>query len=139
MSEPRARAGKNRGQQNFSDGEMRQFLFAHGDVFDSLDTTIKTLDVITTDFIVELCFEAARAAHAAGRQKVKLDDVKFACRKNPAYLGKIEEIFAKKNEIDEAKKTFDATDDKIAKTSGKVNVETLGAEDDVLDAVKGGK
>lgn len=36
--------------------------------------------------------------------------------------------------IDEAKKTFDATDDKLTKSSGG-KVETLGEEDDVEDVV----
>ncbi|KAI9642885.1 hypothetical protein NHQ30_008619 [Ciborinia camelliae] len=140
MSEPRARAAKNRGQQNFTEAELRHFLHAHGDVPIALESTTKTLDEIVTDFIIELCFEASRAAQIAGRQKVKLDDIKFACRKNPAFLGKITEVFEKKSFIDEAKKTFDATDDKLTKSGGKV--ETLGEEDDDTDAittVKGGK
>ncbi|KAA8571511.1 hypothetical protein MFRU_016g00040 [Monilinia fructicola] len=141
MSEPRARAAKNRGQQNFSEAELKHFLHAHGDVPHALEGTIKCLDEIVTDFIIELCFEASRAAHIAGRQKVKLDDIKFACRSNPAFLGKITEVFEKKSFIDEAKKTFDATDDKLTKSSGG-KVETLGEEDDDADAmhtVRGGK
>ncbi|KAF7946274.1 hypothetical protein EAE96_009276 [Botrytis aclada] len=134
MSEPRARAAKNRGQQNFTEAELKSFLHAHGDVHHALETTTKTLDEIVTDFIIELCFEASRAAQIAGRQKVKLDDIKFACRKNPAFLGKITEVFEKKMFIDEAKKTFDATDDKLTKSSGG-KVETLGEEDDVEDSV----
>ncbi|KAF7932741.1 uncharacterized protein EAE98_004040 [Botrytis deweyae] len=134
MSEPRARAAKNRGQQNFTEAELKSFLHAHGDVHHALETTTKTLDEIVTDFIIELCFEASRAAQIAGRQKVKLDDIKFACRKNPAFLGKITEVFEKKMFIDEAKKTFDATDDKLTKSSGG-KVETLGEEDDVDDVV----
>ncbi|ESZ95741.1 hypothetical protein SBOR_3848 [Sclerotinia borealis F-4128] len=140
MSEPRARAAKNRGQQNFSEAELRHFLHAHGDVKFAIENTTKALDEIVTDFIIELCFEASRAAQIAGRQKVKLDDIKFACRKNPTFLGKITEVFEKKSFIDEAKKTFDATDDKVAKSGGKF--ETLGEEDDDPDAittVKGGK
>lgn len=159
MSEPRARAAKNRGQQNFTEAEctfqpflstsqsiwisrpkltiylaVKHFLHAHGDVPQALDSTVKTLDEIVTDFIIELCFEASRAAQIAGRQKVKVDDVKFACRKNPAFLGKITEVFEKKSFIDEAKKTFDATDDKLTKSTGG-KVETLGEEDDVPDDV----
>ncbi|RDL38109.1 uncharacterized protein BP5553_05542 [Venustampulla echinocandica] len=132
--EPRARVGKNRGQQNFSDQELQHFLFAYGDVHQSLDTTRKVFDELLTDFITELCFEAARSAQLAGRQKIKLDDIKFACRKNPIYLGKIEEVMSKKEEIDKAKKLVDVNDDKITKSGVKALEEPLGDADDDADA-----
>ncbi|TVY59287.1 Transcription initiation factor TFIID subunit [Lachnellula suecica] len=148
--EPRARAGKNRGQQQFSDQErsvlaltsaVNTLLTAHGDVGIPrdgprdvsnlpLESTKRLLDDYITDFITELCFEAARAAQLAGRQKIKIDDIKFACRKNPRYLGKIQEIFAKRDEIDRAKKLLDPNDDKITKSNVKAVEETLGADDD---------
>ncbi|KAH8821171.1 transcription initiation factor IID, 18kD subunit-domain-containing protein [Xylogone sp. PMI_703] len=126
--EPRARIGKNRGQQSFSDQELQHFLYAHGDVSQSLDSTKRTLDELLTDFITELCFEASRSASLAGRQKIKLDDIKFACRKNPTYLGKIEEVFGKKDEIDRARKTLDVNDDKITKD----NVIAMAGEEEPL-------
>jgi transcription initiation factor TFIID subunit 13 len=161
--EPRARAGKNRGQQNFSDQEcmfhrsslintdynwhshlpVQMLLFAHGDVEQSLDSTKRVLDEILTDFIVDLCFEADRPAQLAGRQKVKLDDFKFACRKDPIKLGKIEEVFAKKAEIDAARKALDVNDDKITKNTVEALVgveEPLGEADDDADTqTVGGK
>jgi transcription initiation factor TFIID subunit 13 len=131
--EPRARAGKNRGQQNFNDQELQHFLYAHGDTPQSLESTKKVLDEMLTDFIIELCFEAHRSAYLANRQKIKLDDIKFACRKNPSYLGKIEEIFGKKDEIDKARKTLDVNDDKITKSNLKAMEEPLGEADDDMD------
>jgi transcription initiation factor TFIID subunit 13 len=110
-------------------------LYAHGDVPNSLDSTKKVLDEMLTDFIVELCFEADRPAQLAGRQKVKLDDFKFACRKDPIKLGKIEEVFAKKAEIDAARKAVDVNDDKITISTVKDMVadEPLGDGDDDQD------
>jgi transcription initiation factor TFIID subunit 13 len=64
--EPRARIGRNRGQQNFSDQELQQFLFAHGDTNPSLPSTRKVLDEVVTDFIVDLCFEIARYVFTTG-------------------------------------------------------------------------
>jgi len=131
--EPRARIGRNRGQQNFSDQELGHFLFAHGDS-NSIDPTKRVLDEILTDFITELCFEAHRSAQLSGRQKIKLDDIKFACRKNPTFLGKIEEVFGKKTEIDEARKTLDVADDKVSKSGLKaMEEEPLTAADDDMD------
>lgn len=90
-----------------------------------------------TDFIASLCFEAYRSAQYAGRQKIKLDDIKFACRKNPVFLGKIEEMFAKKNMVDAARKTMDVNDDKVLtggiKEMANDLAEQLGSQDDDSD------
>ncbi|KAG9239562.1 putative transcription initiation factor TFIID subunit 13 [Amylocarpus encephaloides] len=131
--EPRARVGKNRGQQNFSDSELRAFLYAFGDVDEPIDGTKKVLDEIVTDFITELCFETARSAQLAGRQKVKVDDVKFACRKNPSYLGKIDRMVVAKAHIDATKKLVDVNDDKILSNANAAAEEPLGANDDDAD------
>ncbi|RKF81273.1 Transcription initiation factor TFIID subunit 13 [Golovinomyces cichoracearum] len=148
--EPRARIGKNRGQQNFSDLEQKegdeekskiilsqtvqQFLFGYGDDPQSLEPTKRILDELLTDFITELCFEAHRSAQVSGRQKIKLEDIKFACRKNPAYLGKIKEVQDKKAEIDAARKLLDQNDDKISKSDVKALEEApLGEADDDID------
>lgn len=109
-------------------------LFAHGDVPNSLDSTKRVLDEMLTDFIVELSCEADQAAQLANRQKVKLDDFKFACRKDPIKLGKIEEVFAKKAEIDAARKAVDVSDDKITKGAVEAMTEELGEADDDNDA-----
>lgn len=118
---------------------VNHFLFAFGDAHQPLDGTRKVFDEIMTDFITEICFESARSAQLAGRQKVKLDDVKFACRKNPAYLGKMEETIDKKAEIDRAKKLVDVNDDKIIKSGVKALEEELGDADDDADANTGAK
>ncbi|OBT71522.1 hypothetical protein VF21_09687 [Pseudogymnoascus sp. 05NY08] len=138
---PRARAAKNRGQQNFTDQELQMLLYAHGDVPNSLPGTIRVLDEMLSDFIIELCFEADRPAQLAGRQKVKLEDFKFACRKDPLKLGKIEEVFERKAEIDAARKAVDVSDDKITKTGVENMVgEELGEADDDADTqIVGGK
>ncbi|KFX92978.1 hypothetical protein V490_05062 [Pseudogymnoascus sp. VKM F-3557] len=116
-------------------------LYAHGDVPNSLPGTIRVLDEMLSDFIIELCFEADRPAQLAGRQKVKLEDFKFACRKDPLKLGKIEEVFERKAEIDAARKAVDVSDDKITKTGVENMVgEELGEADDDADTqIVGGK
>jgi len=132
--EPRARVGKNRGQQNFSDQELQHFLFAHGDVQQSLDPTKRVLDELLTDFITELCFEAHRSAQLSGRQKIKLDDIKFACRKNPNYLGKMQQMQSSRTLIENARKLVDQNDDKITKSDVKaLEEEPLGDADDDVD------
>ncbi|KAK0634926.1 transcription initiation factor IID, 18kD subunit-domain-containing protein [Bombardia bombarda] len=108
--EPRARAGKNVGKQNFNHNELAQLLYGHGDVKAPLPDTVRVLDEIITDFIQGVGFEATRAAHHAGRQKVKFEDFEFAMRRNPVYMGKIQEVFEKKKEIEAARKNFSIED-----------------------------
>jgi len=54
-------------------------------------------------------------AHHAGRQKIKAEDFQFAFRRNPSFLGKIQEVFEKKNEIESARRIFKETEDDIVK------------------------
>ncbi|KAK4221274.1 transcription initiation factor IID [Podospora fimiseda] len=108
--EPRARAGKNVGKMNFGHPELAQLLFSHGDSRTPLNETVRVLDEIVTEFIQGVAFEAARAAHHAGRQKVKFEDFIFALRRNSRFLGKVQEVFEKKKEIEAARKNFNIED-----------------------------
>ncbi|KAK4101934.1 TFIID-18kDa-domain-containing protein [Parathielavia hyrcaniae] len=108
--EPRARAGKNVGKMNFGHTELAQLLYGHGDVRAPLNETVRVLDEILTEFIQGVSFEATRAAQHAGRQKVKFEDFEFAMRRNPHYMGKIQEMFEKKKEIEAARKGFNIED-----------------------------
>ncbi|KAK0706725.1 transcription initiation factor IID, 18kD subunit-domain-containing protein [Lasiosphaeria miniovina] len=115
--EPRARAGKNVGKMNFAHNELAQLLYGDGDVKAPLPETVRVLDEIVTDFIQGVSFEATRAAHHAGRQKVKFEDFEFAMRRNPRYMGKIQEVFEKKKEIEAARKNFNIDDQLVRETN----------------------
>lgn len=151
--EPRARAGKNVGKMNFSHAELAQLLYAHGDVKNPLPETVRVLDEILTDFMQSIAFEATKAAHYSGRQKIKYEDFEFAFRKNPAFLGKVQEVFEKQKEIKKAREILRDGEDEIMKDAadeekkkdknegtkggaaqtGKAE-EELGEDDDDLDA-----
>ncbi|KAK3191345.1 hypothetical protein K4F52_002556 [Lecanicillium sp. MT-2017a] len=113
--EPRARAGKNVGKMNFSHNELAQLLYAHGDVKNPLPETVRVLDEILTDFMQSIAFESARAAHYSGRQKIKYEDFEFAFRKNPAFLGKVQEVFEKQKEIKKAREILRDAEEDIMK------------------------
>ncbi|TPX10549.1 uncharacterized protein E0L32_008435 [Thyridium curvatum] len=102
--EVRARAGKNVGKMNFGYGELTQLLYGSGDAREPLPESMRVLDEIATEFIQGLSFEAARAAHYAGRQKIKYEDFEFAMRRNPLFLGKVREMFESSKEIKDARK-----------------------------------
>jgi transcription initiation factor TFIID subunit 13 len=97
---------------------VAQLLYAHGDVRAPLSETVRVLDEIVTEFIQNISFEATRVANHAGRQKVKLDDFMFVMRRNPVYIGKIQETFDKKKEIEAARKNF-SIEDQLMKDADK--------------------
>ncbi|PKS12209.1 hypothetical protein jhhlp_001508 [Lomentospora prolificans] len=113
--EPRARAGKNVGKMNFAANDLSLILYGFGDVRQPLPETIRVCDEILTDFIQGVAFEANRVAHHAGRQKIKAEDFSFAFRRNPSFLGKIQEVFEKKNEIESARKIFKESEEDIVR------------------------
>ncbi|KAJ5610796.1 TFIID-18kDa-domain-containing protein [Penicillium lagena] len=142
MAEPRARAARHKGQMNFS-SELRLLLLAYGDPSphpsyptEPLPETVRVLDEIVTDFILEVCHGAAQAAHHARRQKIKVDDFRFALRRDPNKLGRVQELLRMERELKEARKAFDQNDDQVAKgAAGKKGADLVAAED--LDAPAG--
>lgn len=70
------------------------------------------LEDILQEYITAVCFEAHRIARAGHRQKLKVEDFKFALRHDPIKLGRVEELLAMQKEINEARKTFDNSEGK---------------------------
>jgi transcription initiation factor TFIID subunit 13 len=120
---------------------VAQLLYAHGDVKNPLPETVRVLDEILTDFMQSIAFEATRAAHYSGRQKIKYEDFEFAFRKNPAFLGKVQEVFEKQKEIKKAREILRDGEDEIMqdaaeeeKRRDKTDVRTNRAEEQLGEA-----
>lgn len=93
---------------------VTSLLYAFGDVPTPLPETVKILDEIVTDFIIETCHAAASSAAYARRQKIKVDDFKFAIRRDERMLGRVLELLGLERELREARRQFDADDDRVA-------------------------
>lgn len=126
---------------------MAQLLYAHGDVKNPLPETMRVLDEILTDFMQAVAFEASRAGQYTGRQKIKYEDFEFAFRKNPVFLGKVQEVFEKQREIKKAREILRDGEDDIMKEAAEeekkksraeegrgAKDEELGEDDDDADA-----
>lgn len=96
-----------------SQSTVRELLFAHGDDRFALDETVRVLDSIVTDYIIEICHQAASVAIYAGRQKVKLEDFRFTFRKDETKLGRMLQLAEAEKQQRGARRAFDAHDDKI--------------------------
>jgi transcription initiation factor TFIID subunit 13 len=91
---------------------VRALLYAFGDEPDPLSETVRVLDEIVTDFIIETCHSAARSAAYSNRQKIKVEDFKFAIRNNEEMLGRVQELLGMDKELKEARKQFDVAEGK---------------------------
>ena len=116
MTEPRQRA-RQKGQQ-FASNDLSAFLLSFGDDFNPLPETVKTLDEIITDYIIETCHAAAQCAAYSHRQKIKVDDFKFALRKDPKKLGRVTELLQMEKDIKRARKIAEVDEESIAKGEG---------------------
>ena len=123
MTEVRARAARHKGQMNFEaertsathsltpyilliSPPVTQALYAFGDDKEPLPETVRVLDEIVTDYIIETCFHAAKSAEICGRSKLKVDDFKWAIRGDPVGLGRVNELLAMDKHISTARKAF---------------------------------
>ncbi|KAI9755353.1 MAG: Transcription initiation factor TFIID subunit 13 [Lichina confinis] len=113
MAEPRARVLQQKGHPNFAK-ELRLLMYAYGDDREPLDETVKVFDEIVTDFIIETCHEASRSAQHARRQKIKVDDFRFALRKDAVKLGRVQELLQMDKVLKDWRKAFNENDDRIA-------------------------
>ncbi|KAF1960327.1 transcription initiation factor IID, 18 kDa subunit, partial [Byssothecium circinans] len=113
MTEVRMRQ-RQKGQQ-FAPPELESFLIAYGDSDAPLPTTIRVLDEIVTDYIIETCHEAAAVAHHARRQKIKLDDFKFMLRRDTAKLGRVSEMLEMEKDLKKKRKAFDTDEGAVVK------------------------
>ena len=106
-------------------------LYAFGDDKSPLPETVRVLDEIITDFIIETCHQAARAAHISGRQKVKVDDFKFAIRGDELMLGRVRELLTMDKHLKEARKQFNPDEAEMGEGGGKGRKRKRAAGDEV--------
>jgi transcription initiation factor TFIID subunit 13 len=127
---------------------VRLLLLAYGDPnphpsfpAEPLPETVRVLDEIVTDFVLEMCHEAAAYASYARRQKIKVDDFRFALRRDPNKLGRVQELLRMERELKEARKAFDQNDDQVGalKETGKKGLEDRGDSVDGTTATKKSK
>ncbi|CAN9253915.1 unnamed protein product [Alternaria alternata] len=128
MTEPRMRL-RQKGQQ-FPTQDLEAFLLAFGDNDYPLAETMRVLDEIITDYIIETCHEAASVAHHARRAKIKLDDFKFMLRRDTGKLGRVSEMLETDKELKRKRKAFDTDEGAVLQDKdGAGGAGAGGAED----------
>jgi len=105
--------------------QVEAFLLAFGDNDYPLPETVRVLDEIITDYIIETCHEAASVAHHARRAKIKLDDFKFMLRRDTVKLGRVSDMLETDKELKRKRKAFDTDEGAVL---GKGDKEDVGEE-----------
>ncbi|CAB4252983.1 similar to Saccharomyces cerevisiae YML098W TAF13 TFIID subunit (19 kDa) [Maudiozyma barnettii] len=100
---------------NLFSKDVSSLLYAYGDVPQPLLSTTHCLDEVVAQYLVDVCTSAVNVSHNSNRNKVRLEDFKFALRKDPIKLGRAEELIATNKVITEAKKQFNETDNSSLK------------------------
>ncbi|MDI1487306.1 MAG: hypothetical protein OHK93_006575 [Ramalina farinacea] len=117
MSEHRVRPARHKGQLNFEQ-ELTQALFAFGDSKHPLPETVRILDEIVTDYVIDTVQTASKAATVSGRGKVKADDFKFAIRHDEVATGRVKELLTMEKSLKDARKQFDTGEGKVGLERG---------------------
>ncbi|KAI5373634.1 hypothetical protein J4E82_007682 [Alternaria postmessia] len=128
MTEPRMRL-RQKGQQ-FPTQDLEAFLLAFGDNDYPLAETMRVLDEIITDYIIETCHEAASVAHHARRAKIKLDDFKFMLRRDTGKLGRVSEMLETDKELKRKRKAFDTDEGAVLQDKDEAGGAGAGGAED---------
>lgn len=92
-------------------------MYGFGDSRNPDPQSVETMEALTIGFLADLChrcrpapyyFPASRNYTYATRSKVKIDDLKFALRKDEKKLARLEELLYLEGIISGAKKILDA-------------------------------
>lgn len=97
---------------------MTQALFAFGDDKHPLPETVRILDEIVTDYVIDTVQTASKAATVSSRGKVKADDFKFAIRHDEVATGRVKELLTMEKSLKDARKQFDTGEGKVGLERG---------------------
>ena len=96
---------KQTSYSNADTSPVTSALYAFGDDRAPLPETVRILDEIVTDYIIDTVQIAAKAATVSGRAKVKADDIKFALRNDEVAIGRMRELITGDKFIKDIRKT----------------------------------
>ncbi|KAF2399215.1 TFIID-18kDa-domain-containing protein [Trichodelitschia bisporula] len=108
------RSGKRK-PPTFPYEDLEAMLKAFGDDIKPLAETVRTLDDIVSEFIIETSAEAELRARYAGRAKTKVEDFQFALRKDPKKLGRMTELLSMDRTLKMKRKAFQIDETAIGK------------------------
>jgi len=88
--------------------EVKSLLYAFGDVPNPRQDTVKFVEDLMVDYLVQLAHDATKLGQYRGR--VRTEDFLFALRKEPRKLARAKELLALDKELKRARQAFNISD-----------------------------
>lgn len=99
-----------KGKQRFFTNDLKSLLFAFGDSPSPNIETIHMLEDAVTSYLIDIIMEANKVRKLQKRNKFTESDLRFALRKDPIKLGRVQDLSVLSKEISRANKLFDVND-----------------------------
>ncbi|ODV83423.1 hypothetical protein CANARDRAFT_180591, partial [[Candida] arabinofermentans NRRL YB-2248] len=96
-----------RSRQRLFVSDLKSLLFAFGDCSSPNVETIHFLEDVLTSYLLDIMMQANQVRLAQGRNKLKVDDLRFALRRDSVKLGRLHDLLKMDSEISKAKKLFE--------------------------------
>jgi transcription initiation factor TFIID subunit 13 len=107
-----------KGKQRLFTNDLKSLLFAYGDSQTPNIETIHTLEDAVTSYLIDIIMEANKVRKLQKRNKFSETDLRFALRKDPVKLGRIQDLSILTKEISRANKMFDVDEKSLGGQKG---------------------
>ena len=128
---------RKRKRQKLFTKDIENLLYAMGDRPVSTDATVNALEDVLVEYITQVSYSMVNFAKSQNRTRVKLNDLAFTLRNDPAKLARFRYILEQSYKIERAKRMFDDNNDKYDADS-KNDEDADDDEDDDNDEAKEG-
>ncbi|VEU24167.1 DEKNAAC105346 [Brettanomyces naardenensis] len=96
-----------RSKPRYFSNDLKALLYAFGDSSSPNAETIQALEDVLTSYLIDVVMEANKVRTIQKRNKLKVEDVMFALRRDPVKLGRVYDLQEMDRKITMAKKMFD--------------------------------
>lgn len=103
---------RKRKRQKLFTKDIENLLYAMGDRPVSTDATVNALEDVLVEYITQVSYLMVNFAKSQNRTRVKLNDLAFTLRNDPAKLARFRYILEQSYKIERAKRMFDDNNDK---------------------------
>lgn len=107
-----------KGKQRLFTNDLKSLLYAYGDSQTPNIETIHMLEDTVTSYLIDVIMEANKVRKLQKRNKFHESDLRFALRKDPVKLGRVQDLSALTKEISKANKMFDVNEKSLVGKPG---------------------
>lgn len=122
-----------KGKQRLFTNDLKSLLYAFGDSPTPNIETIHILEDAVTGYLIDVLMDANKVRKLQKRNKFVEHDLRFALRKDPVKLGRVEDLSRLTKEISRANKMFDVNEKSlVGKKNGNNNGNGNGNDNNAI-------